>query len=79
MPEKKPKTPMWLTAVEAHDYDAAVSYLSLVYTPRQALRLAAALRRRPLEQFKAKDIFRASRLSLLGVSNSHVDKDRQKI
>jgi hypothetical protein len=79
MPEKKPKTPQWLSAVEAHDYDAAVSYLSLVYTPRQALRLAAALRRRPLEQFKAKDIFRASRLSLLGISNSHVDKDRQKI
>ncbi len=79
MPSRKSKTPMWLKAVEAHDYDAAVSYLSLVYPARQAVRLAAALRRRPLEQFKAKDIFRASRLSLLGVSNSHVDKDRQKI
>ncbi len=30
-------------------------------------------------QFKAKDIFRASRLSSLGVSNSHVGKDREKI
>ena len=30
-------------------------------------------------QFKAKDIFRASQLSLLGVSNSHVEKDRKKI
>ena len=30
-------------------------------------------------QFKAKDIFRASRLSLLGVSNSHVEKDTRKI
>jgi disulfide oxidoreductase YuzD len=29
--------------------------------------------------FKAKDIFRASGLSLLGISNSHVKKDRQKI
>ena len=29
--------------------------------------------------FKAKDIFRASRLSLLGVSNTHVEKDRQKV
>jgi len=29
--------------------------------------------------FKAKDIFRASGLSLLGVSNSHVEKDRKKI
>ena len=32
-----------------------------------------------LAQFKAKDIFRASGLSLLGVSNSHVEKDRNKI
>lgn len=28
---------------------------------------------------KTKDIFRASELSLLGVSNSHVDKDSKKI
>jgi hypothetical protein len=27
-------------------------------------------------KFAAKDIFRASGLSLLGVSNSHVEKDR---
>jgi hypothetical protein len=32
-----------------------------------------------MTEFKAKDIFRASRLSLLGVSNSHVERDRQKI
>ena len=32
-----------------------------------------------ITHFKAKDIFRASALSLLGVSNSHVEKDRQKI
>ena len=79
MPSRKSKTPKWLKAVEAHDYDAAVSYLGLVYPPRLAVKLAAALRRRPLELFKAKDIFRASRLSLLGVSNSHVEKDLQKI
>ena len=30
-------------------------------------------------QFKAKDILRASQLSLLGVSNFHVEKDRKKI
>jgi disulfide oxidoreductase YuzD len=29
--------------------------------------------------FPAKDIFRASGLSLLGVSNSHVEKDRAEI
>jgi hypothetical protein len=29
--------------------------------------------------FKAKDIFRASGLSLLGISNAHVAKDQRKI
>jgi hypothetical protein len=37
------------------------------------------LKRAAISQFKAKDIFRASGLSLLGVSNSHVEKDRGKI
>lgn len=37
------------------------------------------LRQAPMSRFKAKDIFRASGLSLLGVSNSHVDADRDKI
>jgi hypothetical protein len=32
-----------------------------------------------MSKFKAKDIFRASGLSLLGVSNSHVKKDKKKI
>ena len=32
-----------------------------------------------MSHLKAKDIFRASGLSLLGVSNSHVEKDRKKI
>jgi len=32
-----------------------------------------------MTKFKAKDIFRASGLSLLGVSNYHVEKDRKNI
>ena len=32
-----------------------------------------------LSEFKAKDIFRAANVSLLGISNSHVEKDRKKI
>ena len=32
-----------------------------------------------MSRFKAKDIFRASGLSLLGVSNAHVARDQQKI
>ena len=69
----------WLPDVEEHDYPAAASYLTLIYPQAQADSLVAALRAAPQSQFKAKDIFRASGLSLLGVSNSHVDKDRKKI
>ena len=41
--------------------------------------MIAGLKSADIVQFKAKDIFRASQLSLLGVSNSHVEKDKEKI
>lgn len=41
--------------------------------------MIARLRNSVIVDFKAKDLFRASRLPLLGVSNSHVEKDRDKI
>jgi hypothetical protein len=69
----------WLEEPEDHDYPAAQSYLSLHYEEKVAASLVAKLRHAPISQFKAKDIFRASSLSLLGVSNSHVEKDRKKI
>lgn len=72
-------SPIWLGAPEEHNYPAAASYLTLVYPPRRAEALVKKLRRAPRSEFKAKDIFRASGLSLLGVSNSHVEKDRHKI
>lgn len=69
----------WRAAPEAHDYPAALSYLGLLYDDRASAALVRKLRRAPMSAFKAKDIFRASGLSLLGVSNSHVEKDRAKI
>ena len=42
-------------------------------------RIIRRLKTAPIVEFKAKDVFRASRLSLLGVSNSHVEKDQAKI
>jgi hypothetical protein len=69
----------WLPTPEEHDYPAAQSYLALHYDETTAAGLAEKLKGAPLATFKAKDIFRASGLSLLGVSNSHVDKDRKKI
>jgi hypothetical protein len=69
----------WLPSVEDHDYLAAASFLGLVCAPDRVDRLVADLKAAPIVRFKAKDIFRASGLSLLGVSNSHVDRDRKKI
>ncbi|HEX9024548.1 MAG TPA: hypothetical protein VF799_11990, partial [Geobacteraceae bacterium] len=53
--------------------------LTLVYRKRDVAALVDKLKRAPMTMFKAKDIFRASGLSLLGVSNSHVEKDRAKV
>lgn len=69
----------WLDQPEPHDYPAALSYLSLLFEPEMAAGYVKRLEKAPISQFKAKDIFRASGLSLLGVSNSHVEHDRQKI
>ena len=69
----------WMDEPEDHDYPAAESYLSLIYDPQAAAGSVQKLRKAPVTKFKAKDIFRASGLSLLGVSNSHVEKDRKKI
>ena len=69
----------WLNEPEDHDYPAACSYLSLMYDEDAVKAKVEQLKQAPLTQFKAKDIFRASSLSLLGVSNSHVAKDQLKI
>ena len=69
----------WLDEPEAHDYPAAQSFLSLIVEPAAAAKYAQLLQRAQLARFKAKDIFRASGLSLLGISNWHVEKDRKKI
>jgi disulfide oxidoreductase YuzD len=73
------ETMRWLKDPEKHNFPAAQSYLSLIYERRVANSLVQKLRRAPLSSFKAKDIFRASGLSLLGISNNHVEKDRKKI
>jgi hypothetical protein len=69
----------WLGKPEEHDFPAALSYLSLIYDATTAAGLVNKLKKAAVAEFKAKDIFRASALPLLGVINSHVKKDQQKI
>jgi hypothetical protein len=75
---KKPSI-RWRDEPEAHDYPAARSYLSLVFDEETARRYVRKLKRAPAAEFKAKDIFRASGLSRLGISNLRVERDRRKI
>jgi hypothetical protein len=77
--KRQRRTIRWLKEPEDHDYPAALSYLCLLYAPKVATALVKQLKRARPAEFKAKDIFRASRLSLLGVSNSHVETDLRKI
>jgi hypothetical protein len=69
----------WLAEPQTHDYPAALSYLNLIYDGKRARRFANALKTAPVIQFKAKDIFRAAGLSVLGTSNFHVENNREKI
>jgi hypothetical protein len=69
----------WLKEPEEHDYPAAESYLGLVYGDAEVAEIVARLRKAGTARFKAKDIFRASGLPLLGIGNKHIQKDQLKI
>ena len=69
----------WLSEPQKNDYSSAESYLTLTLEQQAAKNVVKELERAEMSEFPAKDIFRASGLSLLGVSNSHVEKDRAKI
>ena len=69
----------WLKVSEAHDYPAAQSYLSLVFEVAKCKEIVEKLVSSEIVFYKAKDLFRASSLHLLSVSNSHVKSDQKKI
>jgi hypothetical protein len=73
------KQPKWHKKVQPGNFVAAESYLALIYSNKKSAKLVAELRRAQPARFKAKDIFRASQLSRLGVSNLRVARDRKKI
>ena len=69
----------WLDEPEAHDYDAAAAYLSMLADNDAVDKTVAALKAaKPLYQ-KAKDILRAAGLKLLPETNAHVRLDLAKI
>jgi hypothetical protein len=69
----------WLDEPEAHDFDAAADYLSLVGEPDVVDKTVTALRQAKPMYRKAKDILRAADLALLPPANPHVKADLVKI
>lgn len=72
----------WLDEPQAHDYDAAAAYLSMLAEKDAVDKTVAALKSGvpgvPAYQ-KAKDILRAAALALLPEGNTHVRADLAKI
>ena len=69
----------WLLKPENQDYAAAMSFLNLLFDKKKTSVYVDKLKKAPMTEFKAKDIFRASALPLLGIANVHVLKDKKKI
>ncbi|RTY78008.1 hypothetical protein EKL97_14570 [Flavobacterium sp. LS1P28] len=76
---KKSDKIKWFQEPEEKDYPAAQSYLSLIFDEDKAIELVTQLKQASIIMYKAKDLFRASSLSLLGISNSHIEIDIEKI
>ena len=70
---------IWLTKPKDQDYQASLSYFSLIFDNKSAKKLVKSLRKASTTSFKAKDIFRSSGLPLLGISNIHVERNTEKL
>jgi hypothetical protein len=74
-----PTRERWKPDPDEHDYPAAQDYLSLVFPEPVASRLVEELRAAPLVHRKAKDLLRASGLTILPEDNVHVASDLAKV
>lgn len=61
------------------DYDAARSFLSLIYPGDGAQKLVNAMRKAKQVEYVAKDLLRASGLPLLPRGEAHVEDDLEKL
>ena len=75
----KQKEIKWLPEPEEKDYPAAASYLNLIFDDTTVKEMELKLKKVNMTTFKAKDVLRASSLTLLGISNAHVTADIKKI
>jgi hypothetical protein len=52
----------WLAEPEEHDYPAALSYLSPIHDEQKAATYVNRLKKAPISESKAEDVFRASNI-----------------
>ena len=78
-PMKKNLEINWKSKPEKGDYASGEEYLALLYDEKKAAKLVSRLKKGRTMTFPAKDIFRASRLPLLDISNAQVKADHKKI
>jgi len=69
----------WLNKPKDLNHQASLSYLGLIFDNKRAKKLVKSLRKASMTSLKAKDIFRSSGLSLLGISNIHVERNTEKL
>ena len=73
----KPIDLAWREDPSKHDYAAAATYLTLLFSEKEATALMRRLQKAPLTHYVARDIVRAAGVSPLGIADS--DEERQKI
>jgi hypothetical protein len=64
----------WLPEAVKKDYEAAETYLRLLFSDKDAHRIVEKLRKAATIQFEAKDILRASQTHLLDVDDEKVHR-----
>ncbi|MFJ4209028.1 hypothetical protein ACIPY2_11265 [Paenarthrobacter sp. NPDC089675] len=79
MPGEPKSSVLWLPEPEEQDYPAAADYLFMLTSEDGVAQLVESLRKASIIHRKAKDILRASRLTLLPMDNAHVASDLRKI
>ena len=73
------KNRLWKKKPESKDFDAARSFLSLIYPGDGAQKLVNAMRKAKPVEHAAKDLLRASGLPLLPRGEVHVEDDLKKL
>jgi hypothetical protein len=77
MPKVKPSN--WTELPDAHDYDSATDYLSLVLPDETAKLAVQRLRNGPLVVRRANDLLRASKLPTLPEDNPSVARKHKQL